>query len=130
MLDGLLSRSGLSINNSILLYKLLFLSVVDYACMVWRFVVRTHANNLPVAQFAVFTSQRAHHSICLPTKSVQKPRILTSVRQILRHLCRLVISRQVEAAHTQATSELCRELFAVPDRFSAIFLSCTLHARL
>lgn len=56
-------RSGLSISNSILLYKLLFRSVVHYACLVWRFAARTHANNLPVAQFDVFASQRAHHSI-------------------------------------------------------------------
>jgi nitrogen fixation protein len=139
MLGNLLSRrSGLSISNSILLCQLLFRSVVEYACLVWRFAARTHANNLPVAQFAVFASQRAHLSIFLPTKSVQKPRILTknqlmwgtSVRQISRHLCRLVISRRVEAARTQAASELCREIFAVPDRFSVILLSCTLRARL
>lgn len=72
MLDGLLSRrSGLSISNSILLYKLLFRSVVDYACLVWRFAARSHANKLPVAQFAVFASQRANHFIfffCRPNR--------------------------------------------------------------
>jgi len=138
MLDCLLSRrSGLSISNSSLLYKLLFRSVVEYACLVWRFSARTHANNLPVAQFAIFASQRAHFSIFLPTKSVKKPGVLTknqlvwgtSVRQISRHLCRLVISRRVEAALTQAASQLCRELFAVRDRFSVILLICTLLAR-
>jgi hypothetical protein len=71
MLDGLLSRkSGLSISNNTLLYKLLFRSVVDYACLVWRFAARTHANNLPVAQFAVFALQRAHHPIfCRPNRN-------------------------------------------------------------
>jgi len=49
MLGGLRTRSGLSISNSILLYKLFFRSVVDYASLVWRFATRTHANNLPVA---------------------------------------------------------------------------------
>jgi hypothetical protein len=138
MLDGLLSRRNvLSISNSTLLYKLLFRSVVDYACLVWRFAARTHANNLPVAQFAVFASQRAHHLIFLPNKSEQKRRVLTkrqivwgtSVTQIARNFCRL-ISRRVEAVRTQAAGELCREIFAVPNRFSVIFLSCTSHARL
>jgi len=50
MLGGLFSRrSGVSISNSTLLCKLLFRSVVDNVCLIWRFTARTHASSLPVA---------------------------------------------------------------------------------
>jgi hypothetical protein len=52
-----------------------------HACYLWL-SARTHASNLPAAQFAFFASQPAHHSIFLPTKWEQKLRILIKNQRV------------------------------------------------
>jgi hypothetical protein len=43
-------RSGLSVRNGVLLYKQLIRPIMDYACPIWRFAVRSHVRKLQVLQ--------------------------------------------------------------------------------
>jgi hypothetical protein len=89
MLDGLLSRiSGLSISNSILLYKLLFRSVVDYACAWyggllpaptplisrWQNSQSSHRNGL-IIPFFLPTKSEQNREFCPKISSCGEPRL-------------------------------------------------------
>jgi hypothetical protein len=51
LLSPLLNRrSGLSIRNSVLLYKQLIRPMMDYTCPIWRSAAHTHINKLQVLQ--------------------------------------------------------------------------------
>jgi hypothetical protein len=39
-------RSGLSVRNSVLLYKQLVRPMMDYACLMWRSAARSHVRKL------------------------------------------------------------------------------------
>jgi hypothetical protein len=50
LLSPLNRRSGLSIRNSVLLYKQLIRSMMDYTCPIWRSAAHTHINKLQMLQ--------------------------------------------------------------------------------
>jgi len=66
MLGPLLNRkSDLSIRNGVLLYKLLFCPMIDYACLEWRSATRTHVRRLQCLRLATgapwYVSNRQLH---------------------------------------------------------------------
>jgi hypothetical protein len=43
-------RSGLSVRNGVLLYKLLILPMMDYVCPIWRSAAHSHIRKLQLLQ--------------------------------------------------------------------------------
>jgi hypothetical protein len=111
MLGPLLNRrSGLSVRNGVLLYKELIRPMMDYACPIWRYAVRSHVKKLQVLQSKCLRiatnapcyvgNRQIHEDLGIPF-FFDHIRALTEnfdsklahagnpiVRQLGRHLCR------------------------------------------